>query len=256
MAKTDEVVKGWTETPKDLEEFVKLEKEKRQIVAAYIKDQMVEGIDYGTIEMKSRTGAIYESKPTLFKAGSEKFCSLFNLRPVFSYEHQDFEKGYFVLKCELLNRKTSEIIGEGRGAAQVAEKVNWSVNNALKIAEKRAQIDAVLRTGGLSDFFTQDLEDMAQADKTPAKPQKVATAPNLKPQVKQERVSGAQLRKLYVQLNQLGRTKDDLEKYVGKLENLTMVKASEVIEEFDTKIKSKVAGAAEAESAIPPETEQ
>lgn len=33
-------------------------------------------------------------------------------------------------------------------------------NKTLKLAQKRAYVDAVLRTVGLSDLFTQDLEDM------------------------------------------------------------------------------------------------
>jgi len=32
----------------------------------------------------------------------------------------------------------------------------------LKMAKKRAQVDATLTVGSLSDIFTQDLEDMAQ----------------------------------------------------------------------------------------------
>jgi hypothetical protein len=33
------------------------------------------------------------------------------------------------------------------------------MNNAIKIAKKRAFVDAILTTGSLSDFFTQDLEE-------------------------------------------------------------------------------------------------
>lgn len=34
-----------------------------------------------------------------------------------------------------------------------------TINSAIKIAQKRAQVDAVLSTAQLSEYFTQDLED-------------------------------------------------------------------------------------------------
>ena len=51
--------------------------------------------------------------------------------------------------------------GEGRGAATMTEE-HTTENKLIKIAEKRAQMDAVLRTGALSDFFTQDLDEPSQ----------------------------------------------------------------------------------------------
>ena len=57
------------------------------------------------------------------------------------------------LRCELVYRDTGEIVGEGRGAARLDEFRGWTENNCLKIAEKRAQIDAVLRTVGLSEVL-------------------------------------------------------------------------------------------------------
>jgi len=59
------------------------------------------------------------------------------------------------------------LAGEGRGAADITEK-QGSANTAIKIAEKRAKLDAVLATGGLSDFFSQDLEDVAAVDEVVA----------------------------------------------------------------------------------------
>jgi hypothetical protein len=38
-----------------------------------------------------------------------------------------------------------------------------SANMVVKLAEKRAYVDAVLRATGLSQYFTQDLEDMLLA---------------------------------------------------------------------------------------------
>jgi len=48
------------------------------------------------------------------------------------------------------------------------------VNKTIKMSEKAAQLDAILRTGALSDCFTQDLDSEAEtevkADAMPAPP--------------------------------------------------------------------------------------
>lgn len=141
---------------------MKEEAGKRKLLTAYIAHHMMPGTDYGTIDINGR-----KSKPSLFKPGSEKFLSLFRLNATFRKDTETWEMagsvpGLFCYICELKTAK-GVVVGEGRGSANLKEKNNWTVNNAVKIAEKRAQIDAVLRTGALSDFFTQDLEDMKAA---------------------------------------------------------------------------------------------
>lgn len=145
---------------KDLGAVMEEEATKRELILKYIAKHMKAGVDFGTIRIGGR-----DSKPSLFKPGSEKFLSLFRLTASFrqdvdTYAMQGGEVGVFCYICELKD-SSGRIVGEGRGAASMKEK-SWSLNNCIKIAEKRAQIDAVLRTGALSDFFTQDLEDMAQ----------------------------------------------------------------------------------------------
>lgn len=147
-----------------LTDLISEETEKRKLITGFITAHLTEGLDYGTIKIVGRNGQEYTSKPSLFKPGSEKFCSLLHLRPIFERDNETWEmagkiNNLFCYKCNLLDQK-GNIVGEGRGCSNLSEKMNWTVNNAVKIAEKRAQIDAVLRTGSLSDFFTQDLEDM------------------------------------------------------------------------------------------------
>lgn len=153
-----------------LEAVMKGEAEKRALITKYISVHMKSGTDYGTIKFGNK-----ESKPSLFKPGSEKFLSLFKLTAQFekdtdTWEMAGSEAGVFSYKCRLLDSK-KRLVGEGRGVSKLSEKQGWTINNAVKIAEKRAQIDAVLRTGALSDFFTQDLEDMQpqQYDQSPIK---------------------------------------------------------------------------------------
>jgi len=156
-----------------LEVLIANEVERRRLITQFISKHMKEGVDYGTITITGRNGKEYKSKPSLFKPGSEKFCSLLHLRPTFVRDDETWEmagkkSGLFCYKCVLLDQK-ERVIGEGRGASDITEKQSWSVNNAVKIAEKRAQIDAVLRTGVLSDFFTQDLEDVEVNNTPPPK---------------------------------------------------------------------------------------
>lgn len=147
--------------PEELEKYIESEKKIRKIITAYIKSELKKGTDYGEIEIETKSGKRYKSKPTLFKPGAEKFCAIMYLRPIFKKDEETYEMsgrpaGLFCYLCYLVNQH-GETVGEGRGAANLREKINWTENNAIKIAEKRAQIDAVLRTGRLSDFFTQDL---------------------------------------------------------------------------------------------------
>src|SRR5215471_4533216 len=128
----------------------------RALLRAYISQNMQEGIDYYTLTIGGK-----ESKPSLSKAGSEKFTSLFNLQARFRKDDETWEMlgrpaGIICYVCALYT-KSGEFVGEGRGAREVRQ--DQDVNKAIKMAQKSSQCDAVLRTGSLSDYFTQDLED-------------------------------------------------------------------------------------------------
>src|SRR5690606_15572985 len=66
-------------------------------------------------------------------------------------------------------------VAEGIGARSVQQD-NGDLNKALKMAGKSAHIDATLRMAGLSEVFTQDLEDMqlgpSSKPQSPAPPAK------------------------------------------------------------------------------------
>lgn len=144
--------------PRELAGIMAVEVEKRKMLTEYIAKHMKSGVDYGSIKIGGR-----DSKPSLFKPGAEKFTSLFKLRAAWekdaeTWEMLGSEAGTICYICKLYTLQ-DKVVGEGRGASSVREKGN--PNTALKIAKKRAFVDAVLSTGGLSDFFTQDLEDLA-----------------------------------------------------------------------------------------------
>jgi hypothetical protein len=84
------------------------------------------------------------------------------------------EKGVVAYKAIVM--MNGQPVAEGRGASSVAEKTGKSYDNqpgrvdynaVVKIAEKRARMDACLSLG-FSEFFTQDLEDGGFATEIPA----------------------------------------------------------------------------------------
>jgi len=107
-------------------------------------------------------------KPTLLKPGAEKILMMMGLRSEFEIvdSTRDFEKGFFQyqVRCRLL--KGDMVITEGLGACNTRERKYLKMdpftmdNTVLKMAKKRALVDATLLVASLSDVFTQDIEDM------------------------------------------------------------------------------------------------
>lgn len=217
-------------SPDNMRSRMSLETERRKVLTDYISANLVPGKDYGTISFTTRAGKTVESKPTLFKPGAEKFCSLFALQARFrkdtdTWEMMGSKPGTIAYICELIT-KAGDIVGEGRGVSEITEKAGWTFNNAVKIAEKRAQIDAVLRSGGLSDFFTQDLED--QPDAVIPTQQQSAADPR--------KVSRAQLNFIFKILGDKGIPKEDIEAKILKswdvigIENLSVAQAMKILD--------------------------
>eukprot|EP00456_Euglypha_rotunda_P030039 TRINITY_DN2347_c0_g1_i5.p1 TRINITY_DN2347_c0_g1~~TRINITY_DN2347_c0_g1_i5.p1 ORF type:complete len:253 (-),score=38.69 TRINITY_DN2347_c0_g1_i5:23-781(-) len=109
----------------------------------------------------------WQAKPSLYKAGAQFICDLLNLVPscepdMAAWQQLGNTPGVFAIKCQLFPRgkaRTPEnVTGEGFGVRKVGDK-GGNENNAIKMAEKCAMVDAVLNSFGLSDLFTQDIED-------------------------------------------------------------------------------------------------
>lgn len=134
-----------------------------------IQNTLVEGHDYG----QAFFGA---AKPSLLKPGAEKILMLLGLSSEYEIieKVQDYEEGFFAYTVRCVLKKNGQIITEGLGHCNSREKKYESDkqdkymlgNTCLKMAKKRAQVDAALTVGSLSDIFTQDLEDMAEFDQT------------------------------------------------------------------------------------------
>lgn len=112
------------------------------------------------------------SKPSLLKPGAEKILMLLGLSSEYEIMEkiQDYEEGFFAYTVRCVLKKNGIVITEGLGHCNSREKKYESDkqdkymlgNICLKMAKKRAQVDAALTVGSLSDIFTQDLEDMAE----------------------------------------------------------------------------------------------
>lgn len=130
-----------------------------------VQNALVEGHDYGA--------AFYGSKkPSLLKPGAEKILMLLGLASEYEIMEkiQDYEEGFFSYTIRCILTKDGQVITEGLGHCNSKEKKYEGDkqdkymlgNTCLKMAKKRAQVDAALTVGSLSNIFTQDLEDMIQ----------------------------------------------------------------------------------------------
>lgn len=149
----------WAIAAKQMQELCLVTQEKRKVLLQYIKDNFIEGIDYGRAYDGSK-------KDTLLKPGAEKVCRLFNTRPTWHRDDETWEmlgrpNGTVCYKCHIIDTVTGNVIGEGRGAETVGNKKR-DANKAIKNAEKCAIVDAALYTFCLSELFTQDLDDVGK----------------------------------------------------------------------------------------------
>jgi hypothetical protein len=165
----------------------------------FVRDYMVPGEDYGTIEGVN--------KPTLLKSGAEKLCDVYGLavgEPRIEYTRDDTKTPVYYayrVTLPLISRADGRIIMHGVGSCNSHEKkykYRWVFanelppginqqslktkqvgsqkqytqyqipndeiddldNTILKMAKKRALVDAVLSATRSSAIFTQDVEDM------------------------------------------------------------------------------------------------
>jgi len=142
----------------------------RDELLRWIKENLVEGIDYGRIHIVEQCPyAIHGnphlcedeshwSEPILWKAGAERILGVLGLTVHFPNLHQyemacchKHELSAVVLKCEL---KTSNgiVVGDGMGARHIKQD-NFNLNTTIKMAAKSAMIDATIRVGGLTSLF-------------------------------------------------------------------------------------------------------
>ena len=170
-------------------EALERREDNRKALLKWIQSNLQAGIDFGQIHVMgkdkcrlAKDGRAHEcieprhwSKPSLWKPGAEKICGMLGLIPRFpnlnEYEHavlRGEEITVIILKCEL-HTGTGFIAAEGSGARRITQD-NEDINKSLKMAEKSSHINATLRVAGLSELFTQDLEDMTNGARQDIQP--------------------------------------------------------------------------------------
>lgn len=131
-------------------------------ISKIIADYLIADMDYGVIP-----GC---RKPSLYKSGAEKLCAYFAYKTRLDIisRTEMYEKSFvaYEVKVSILDSNGS-IQAEGIGACNSRERkflkgdFFTAINTVLKMAKKRAYVDAILTATHASGIFTQDMEDIA-----------------------------------------------------------------------------------------------
>ena len=192
-------------------------RDNRAVLIKWIRQILVENQDFGSIPTKRGP-----SKPSLWKSGAEKIIGLLNITAHFP-SLADIEKTvltglvpeYVVVRCELRNTQGA-VLAEGSGARKLSQDYG-DLNKSLKMAEKSALINCVLKVGGLSDVFTQDLEDLTEV---PPAQKPVRTQPQSQPQA--EVCSDDQIAILNRRIQQLKLDRQRVESWIQRAWDTTL----------------------------------
>ena len=182
-------------------------KRNRALLMDWLRTALVEGVDFGRIHIAGkdrcqlvRMGRVNEckdpghwTKPSLFKPGAEKITGMLGMTVHYptlpAYEDAFLAQAdirTIMLRCELRDAH-GHVVAQGVGARQINQDYG-DLNKTLKMVAKSAHIDATLRLAGLSEVFTQDLEDRppagdfdAAATTPPPTPRPAAKTPPRQP---------------------------------------------------------------------------
>jgi len=163
--------------------------EQRKMLLSFVAQQLKKDVDFGVVPGTK--------KPSLFKPGAEKLARLFGLGSRFTLLDKTIDKqqnfAMFTYKAEILHLKTGQIIAECEASCNSQEKkfkerTVWIernrrkepvkeatpifdiLNTLQKMSQKRAFVGAIILAVAASDFFTQDIDDPADAAAVGAAP--------------------------------------------------------------------------------------
>ena len=197
--------------------------ENRRALMEWVRGALVEGVDYGRVA--TRRGP---SKPSLWKPGAEKICGMLGVTvhyPTLGDYEQAALHGvalvHVILRCEI-HDGGGNVVADGVGARSLKQD-GGDLNKSLKMAAKSAHIDATLRLAGLSEVFTQDLEDMAhgqnleEATRNSRQGAPQGRAPGARPAaVPQGRISEAQHKRLEARISRLNLDRERVRAWLTK----------------------------------------
>lgn len=176
----------------DMEDQLALYTERRTSFRAWLESHMTPDVHYGYPPgISSADKAGWKARPSLYKAGADLLVDLLKVRVEYTMDRDTWEMlgskpGTICYVARIINtgapffkgHEIGAVLAEGRGAFVVGEK-KMGENSSVKMAQKRAKVDAVLNLLGLADLFTQDIEESAPAANPKAA--KDADAPEVKP---------------------------------------------------------------------------
>lgn len=161
-------------------------KSRLAMLQSFVKELMIPGVDYGVIP-----GC---PKPSLLKSGAEKLCDIYGFSKLIAVTNRidDWSEGFFSyeVKATLINKRTGLVEAEGVGCCNSKERKYrnqdaFSISNTiLKMAKKRAIVDAVLSATRSSGIFSQDIEEYDPKESNGPSPLRVL--PSDKPVSKQQ----------------------------------------------------------------------
>lgn len=251
-------------------------KENRANLMEWVRGALVDGVDYGRIHVvgKNRcrlgrncTDPDHFSKPSLFKPGAEKICGMLGVTVSYpslvKYEQAALSGNKIeniIIRCELLDA-SGHVVADGVGARSLAQDYG-DMNKALKMSEKSAHIDATLRMAGLSEVFTQDVEDMglgavaATSSKPTAGNQpspKAGTSDRNAPPVRQNGasvsvVSDSDHRRLEAQIKKLGLDRERVKSWVVRATHGNVTHFNELSKPLYKKLYGQLEGWAERDA--------
>ena len=130
------------------------------------KMSLIRDVDFGVVPGTK--------KPSLLKSGAERIVMSLGLSQRYTIEscREDFQSeepfAFYRVKCVLFYTRpdgTEITVTEGVGSANTRERqcgraaAYDTANARLKMAKKRAMVDACLTVGQLSSMFSQDMEN-------------------------------------------------------------------------------------------------
>ena len=200
--------------------------------------QLKRNVDFGVIAGTKR--------PSLFKSGAEKVIMAYGLMCRYSIASQmekfDERGGaffHYVVRCDLVKGFTQPdgsyhevVFANGFGESNTGESRNGSksgvnaANNTIKMAQKRAMVQAALAVSGLSSMFSQDIEDETGI-----------TAKDMVNQQPADRINSQQRNRIYNVAAQVGLSNEQAKQWLSaegypKTSELTVRQYDEIIEKL------------------------
>ena len=109
-----------------------------------------------------------EGRKVLSKGGAERLAEIYSITAQFVADKESLAffgntSDTVVYRCVL--RRNGVVCGEGRGSASLKDH-DESINSTIKVAQKSAFVDGILRVTGMSFLFSQDFlpEDNKEID--------------------------------------------------------------------------------------------